>query len=57
MNYFENSRKKQKPYNPPPLYDTFPTSIKERVDPKTNVNLPRIDAVKDVKRWSEENTK
>ncbi len=42
---------------PPPVYDTFPTSMKIRTDPITNVTIPSDEAVSEVKRWSETNQK
>ncbi len=53
----DNLIKNSTEFNPPPLYDTFPTSIRTRIDPKTNAVIPKIDAVKDLRRWCEENTK
>ncbi len=57
INRQDSDYRVDKKLDPPPLFDSFPTSMRTRIDPKTNVVLPKIDAVKDVKRWCEENAK
>ncbi|MFI3206352.1 MAG: hypothetical protein R3Y33_03805 [Clostridia bacterium] len=47
---FDNSDK-------PPAYDIFPTSMRIRIDPVTNAVIPSDEAVYDVKRWVDFNTK
>lgn len=42
----------------PPAYDIFPTSMRiKKIDPKTNAVIPSDEAVEDVKRWVDYNTK
>lgn len=48
--------KDKKPY-PPPAYDIFPTSMRIKTDPTTNAVIPSEQAVEDVKRWVDYNTK
>lgn len=41
-----------------PAYDIFPTSMRiKKIDPKTNAVIPSDEAVEDVKRWVDYNTK
>ncbi|MFI3326413.1 MAG: hypothetical protein R3Y35_09595 [Clostridia bacterium] len=56
MNKKPKKSKSQTP-PPPPAYDIFPTSMRIRTDPKTNAVIPSDQAVEDVKRWVDYNTK
>lgn len=56
MNKKPKKSKKDKVY-PPPAYDVFPTSMRIKTDPITNAVIPSEQAVEDVKRWVDYNTK
>ncbi len=54
MNRQEKKRQNQ---DLPPLYDSFPTSMRIRKDPETNAVIPTDQAVEDVKKWADFNEK
>ncbi len=53
----KNREKNSKKKDTTPLYDSFPTSMKIKKDPQTNVSIPTDQAVEDVKKWADYNAK
>lgn len=50
-------KKKDQQKDMPPAYDSFPTSMRIRIDPTNNTSIPANEAVNEVKRWVDYNAK